>query len=113
MNLLESSGFSRSNPYYIVQQGKINSLAVAKDTERLQLLKDVAGTTVYDEKRLQSLKLLEDTRSATARIEESLTHIEERLSELEEEKKELKEYQSLDREHRSIEYTIYDKEVRA
>ena len=39
MNLLESSGFSRSNPYYIVQQGKINSLAVAKDTERLQLLK--------------------------------------------------------------------------
>jgi structural maintenance of chromosome 3 (chondroitin sulfate proteoglycan 6) len=26
MNLLESSGFSRSNPYYIVQQGKIIQL---------------------------------------------------------------------------------------
>ena len=23
MNLLESAGFSRSNPYYIVQQGKV------------------------------------------------------------------------------------------
>lgn len=24
MNLLESAGFSRSNPYYIVQQGKVH-----------------------------------------------------------------------------------------
>ena len=48
-----------------------------------RLLKDVAGTTVYDEKRMQSLKLLEDTHAATARIEESLGHIEARLAELE------------------------------
>lgn len=26
MNLLESAGFSRSNPYYVVQQGKVGSL---------------------------------------------------------------------------------------
>jgi hypothetical protein len=25
MNLLESAGFSRSNPYYVVQQGKVTS----------------------------------------------------------------------------------------
>jgi len=30
MNLLESAGFSRSNPYYIVKQGRINQLAIAK-----------------------------------------------------------------------------------
>ena len=46
MNLLESSGFSRSNPYYIVQQGKIMQLATMKDGERLNLLKEVAGTKV-------------------------------------------------------------------
>lgn len=28
MNLLESAGFSRSNPYYVVQQGKVNKLIV-------------------------------------------------------------------------------------
>ncbi|KAL6760775.1 RecF/RecN/SMC [Haematococcus lacustris] len=28
-NLLESAGFSRSNPYYIVQQGKVGSRAAA------------------------------------------------------------------------------------
>jgi len=26
MNLLESAGFSRSNPYYVVQQGKVLAL---------------------------------------------------------------------------------------
>ena len=26
MNLLESAGFSRSNPYYIVKQGKVKYL---------------------------------------------------------------------------------------
>lgn len=26
MNLLESAGFSRSNPYYIVKQGKVSSI---------------------------------------------------------------------------------------
>jgi hypothetical protein len=27
MNLLESAGFSRANPYYVVQQGKVGRAA--------------------------------------------------------------------------------------
>jgi structural maintenance of chromosome 3 (chondroitin sulfate proteoglycan 6) len=72
MNLLESAGFSRSNPYYIVKQGKvisdefsdrtkliihtfkINQMATAPDSQRLQLLREVAGTRVYDERREES-----------------------------------------------------------
>ena len=49
--LLENAGFSRANPYYIVQQGKVNSLCLMKDEERLNLLKEVAGTRVYEERR--------------------------------------------------------------
>lgn len=30
MNLLESAGFSRSNPYYIVKQGKVRDKCSAK-----------------------------------------------------------------------------------
>mmetsp|Transcript_4427 Transcript_4427/g.13512 ORF Transcript_4427/g.13512 Transcript_4427/m.13512 type:complete len:1245 (-) Transcript_4427:26-3760(-) len=112
MNLLESSGFSRSNPYYIVQQGKIMKLTAMKDAERLNLLKEVAGTKVYDERRKQSVEILNDTTSKKERIEEVLSYIEERLGELEDEKEELKEYQDLDRAKRAIEYTIYDKELR-
>jgi hypothetical protein len=41
MNLLESAGISRSNPYYIVKQGKVVELATASDAYRLQLIRDV------------------------------------------------------------------------
>lgn len=44
-------------------------------------------------------------------IIEVVTFIEERLSELDEEKEELRKYQELDKQHRSLEYTIFDKEL--
>ncbi|CAZ81815.1 unnamed protein product [Tuber melanosporum] len=83
MNLLESAGFSRSNPYYIVPQGRVTTLTNMKDFERLNLLKE---------------------------IDELLKYIEERLSELEEEKEELRGFQEKDRERRCLEYTIYHRE---
>jgi structural maintenance of chromosome 3 (chondroitin sulfate proteoglycan 6) len=61
MNLLESAGFSRSNPYYVVQQGKIASLTLMKDHERLDLLKEIGGTRVYEERRKESLKIMVET----------------------------------------------------
>ena len=60
-NLLESAGFSKSNPYYIVQQGKITMLALMKDAERLALLMEVAGCKVYDERRAESERIMRDT----------------------------------------------------
>ncbi|KAJ3415254.1 Structural maintenance of chromosomes protein 3 [Chytridiales sp. JEL 0842] len=110
MNLLESAGFSRSNPYYIVPQGRITALTNAKDNERLQLLKEVAGTRVYENRRQESLHIIEETESKRNKINELLEYIEERLAELEEEKQELKQFQDLDRERRILEYTIYHRE---
>lgn len=34
MNLLESAGFSRSNPYYIVPQGRVSHLLSNRERER-------------------------------------------------------------------------------
>lgn len=112
MNLLEGAGFSRSNPYYIVKQGKINQLAIAPDSQRLKLLREVAGTRVYDDRKEESLGILKETEVKKAKIGEMLEYIEERLSTLEEEKEELKAYQDLDKMRRSLEYTIHDKELR-
>jgi structural maintenance of chromosome 3 (chondroitin sulfate proteoglycan 6) len=112
INLLESAGFSRSNPYYIVKQGKINQLALAPDSQRLKLLREVAGTRVYDERKVESKTILKDTEAKREKIEEMLGYIEERLSTLEEEKEELRAYQNLDKMRRSLEYTIHDKELR-
>ncbi|GMF26163.1 unnamed protein product [Phytophthora lilii] len=111
VHLLESAGFSRSNPYYIVQQGKVNALAVMRERERLELLKEVAGTKVYEDQRVKSLKILQETQAQRDKIQEVVSYIEERLAELEEEKEELKEYQQLDREQRALEYTMHEKEL--
>ncbi|KAJ3192527.1 Structural maintenance of chromosomes protein 3 [Irineochytrium annulatum] len=110
MNLLESAGFSKSNPYYIVPQGRITGLTNAKDTERLHLLKEVAGTKVYENRRQESLKIMDDTDTKRTKINELLDYIEERLNELESEKEELKLFQEMDKERRILEFTIYHKE---
>ena len=111
MNLLESAGFSKSNPYYIVPQGRITALTNAKDHERLALLKEVAGTKVYEQRRAESLKIMAETDSKRAKINELLDYIDSRLSSLEEEKEELKEYQEKDKERRCLEYALYQREL--
>lgn len=111
MSLLESAGFSKSNPYYIVPQGRITHLTNIKDTDRLNLLKEVAGTQVYEERRTESVKIMDETSAKRVKIDELLESIEVRLNELEEEKKELKEYDQLDRERRCLQYGIYMREM--
>eukprot|EP01102_Stenamoeba_stenopodia_P022756 TRINITY_DN9604_c0_g1_i1.p1 TRINITY_DN9604_c0_g1~~TRINITY_DN9604_c0_g1_i1.p1 ORF type:complete len:1215 (-),score=383.83 TRINITY_DN9604_c0_g1_i1:174-3818(-) len=111
INLLETAGFSRSNPYYIVKQGKVTTLATMRDAERLELLKEVAGTRVYDERREESQKIMKETKLRKDKITEVLNYIEDRLNELKEERKELEQYSQLDRSRRSLEYTIYTKEL--
>ncbi|BGP39221.1 Structural maintenance of chromosomes protein 3 [Rhodotorula kratochvilovae] len=111
MSLLESAGFSRSNPYYIVPQGRITHLTNQKDADRLLLLKEVAGTKVYEERRAESNKIMDETNAKRDKIKDLLTYIQERLDELEEEKEELKQFQTLDRSRRSLEYCIYQREL--
>lgn len=41
--ILEAGGFSKTNPYYVVRQGKIMELALMTDEGRLKLLKDFSG----------------------------------------------------------------------
>ncbi|OON23261.1 RecF/RecN/SMC protein [Opisthorchis viverrini] len=112
MNMLESAGFSRSNPYYIVKQGKITQLATAPDNQRLKLLREVAGTRVYDERKEESKQIFKESEAKREQISELLNSIEDRLRTLENETKELKEYQHWDRERRALEYTIYDRELK-
>ncbi|KAI6114290.1 RecF/RecN/SMC [Pisolithus sp. B1] len=111
MNLLESAGFSKSNPYYIVPQGRITALTNAKDHERLALLKEVAGTKVYEQRRTESLRIMAETDAKRTKINELLDYIESRLTELEEEKEELREFQEKDKERRCLEYALYQREL--
>jgi structural maintenance of chromosome 3 (chondroitin sulfate proteoglycan 6) len=110
VNLLESAGFSRSNPYYIVPQGRVTTLTNMKDNERLNLLKDVAGTKVYEGRRAESIKIMDDTDHKRSRIDDLLGYINERLAQLEEEKAELLKYQELSKEVRCLEFSLFERE---
>ena len=111
LSLLESAGFSRSNPFFIVPQGRITSLTNQKDPERLELLKEIAGTRVYEDRRAESTRIMEETDQKRKKIDELLEFIGRRLEELEEEKKELKEFQTADKERRILEYCIYQHDL--
>lgn len=52
---------------------------------------------MFDEKKEESMKILEDTQSKIKKSETLLNFIEERLKKLEEEKEDLKEYQKWDK----------------
>lgn len=110
-SLLEGAGFSKSNPYFIVQQGKVQDLCTMSDAARLRLLKEVAGTTVYDEKKAESVTKMEENRNSIQKISEMLANIEERLHELNAEKDELAAYQQLDRERRAAQFALYSLEL--
>lgn len=112
VQLLEAAGFSRSNPYYIVKQGKINEMATQQEPERLKLLKEVAGTRVYDDKRAESMDLIKKTNDSRSKVNSLLTQIVDKLESLEEEKEELTQYQKHDKERRAFEYLLHASELR-
>mgnify|MGYP003624085191 CR=1 FL=1 len=110
MQILESAGFSRSNPYYIVPQGRVTALTNMKDSERLKLLKEISGSNVYETRRADSLKLLGETDSKCTNIDTVVATINERLDELEGEKEELEAWSKNDRERRSLMYIMKSRE---
>ncbi|KAK3117971.1 Structural maintenance of chromosomes protein 3 [Teratosphaeriaceae sp. CCFEE 6253] len=113
MNMLETAGFSSSNPYYIVPQGRITAITNMPDSGRLAILREVAGTNVYDERRAQSQKIMDDTKHRRDKIGETLDSIKGRVTELEEEKEELRAFQDKERERKCLEYTIHHKDQEA
>lgn len=109
--LLESAGFSASNPYYIVEQGKIANLASMKETDRYQLIKDVAGTKVYESRRKESEELLAESSTRVVKVDEAIKQLEDRLAVLEAETSELRSFQEADRKRKALEFCVYNQDL--
>lgn len=109
--ILENIGFTTTNPYNIVPQGKIISLTNAKDFERLQLLEDVIGAKSFDKKLQDSLKKMESTERDRLKITDELSELETKLNELSEEREELEEYNRLNRDRKVLQFSLYDNEL--
>lgn len=112
VSLLESAGLSRSNPYYIVQQGKVAKLIKMRDAERLDLLMEIAGTRTYDERRAESLRVMAETDAKRKEVAEVLASIEKRVAELEAEKTALRAFQDADADRRALEHALLSRRER-
>ena len=58
------------------RRSQVNHLTLMKDKERLDLLKEVAGTRVYEEKRKESYAIIEETNNRRSKIEEIIGYIQ-------------------------------------
>ena len=47
------------------------ALTKMKDSQRLDLLKEIAGTRIYDERRKESVKIMAETKSKSKQIDVS------------------------------------------
>lgn len=108
---LESAGFSMSNPYNIVPQGRIVALTNAKDKERLHLLEEVVGAKSFEVKLRASLKKMDETEKKRTQIAKEMHELVEKLKEMEEEQKELEKYNNLERNRKVFQFTLYDREL--
>lgn len=111
VRMLESAGFSISNPYNIVPQGRIIALTNAKDKERLQLLEDVVGAKSFELKLRASLKKMDETEQKRTQIANEMRELNEKLKEMEEEREELERFNSLERNRKVFQFTLYDREL--
>lgn len=104
-------GASSSLPYYIVEQGRVATVATISDGERFDLLKESAGVEVFAEKKMESIEILQDTKCKRDRINELIADIECKCRDLEKESEEMQEYSSLKREKEMTEYKLSQLEL--
>lgn len=80
------------------------------ENERLDLLKEVAGTKIFEERRKESEKILIEQRGKQALIDNILENVDKRLEDILQESKELKEYLELEKQKKVLETAKYTQE---
>jgi chromosome segregation ATPase len=109
--LFESGGIPITSPYFMVQQGKINSLINLSNEQRYNLIKSIAGISKYEEDREKSLRMLEETQQTQSKVEGILERIMGKLEGLEKDKEILEENEELEKEKRRYEIGYKQREI--
>ena len=64
----------------MVEQGSVKQLCELSDEGRLRLLKEVAGTRVYEERRRESERILEDTQVKISQVQDLIDEMTRSLN---------------------------------
>ena len=110
-NLLESAGFCKQNPYYIIQQGKINTIINMNEFELFEQFSEVTGTQVYEEKKIESMKLLEESKENRNKIFKQGEEITEYILRLESQCEDLSSFEKFETKKKACEFFIFNEKV--
>jgi len=85
-------------------------MAISSDEYRLNVMREVAGTQIYDQRKKQALKLLSDSQQKMEQIDDCLQSLNEKLINLDTEREDLAAFVKWDKRRRFLEYTILNTE---
>jgi structural maintenance of chromosome 3 (chondroitin sulfate proteoglycan 6) len=110
-NLLESAGFCKQNPYYIIQQGKINTIINMNEFELFEIFSEVTGTKIYEEKKSESMKLLDEARDNKNKIIKQRDEINDYILRLETQCEDLASFEKLEAKKKACEFFVFNEKV--
>jgi structural maintenance of chromosome 3 (chondroitin sulfate proteoglycan 6) len=91
--------------------GKVTEMATASDECRLQVMREVAGTRIYDDRKSEAMKLLAEATQRVEQMDDCLHSLDDRLDSLQNESNDLQRFLKWDKRRRLLEYIIANKEA--
>ncbi|KAI5187588.1 structural maintenance of chromosome 3 (chondroitin sulfate proteoglycan 6) [Nematocida homosporus] len=79
ISLFESAGMTQAMPYHSVEQGKIGELAQMSGEERMALVREIAGSTIYEKDKSEGCRVLEESEVLEEKIRDLTRTIERRV----------------------------------
>jgi chromosome segregation ATPase len=73
-----------------------------KDSDRLNLLRDISNTSFYEKQREDSIQMLEETNQKSQTVSESIDFKNNRLEQLFEEKNQYELYEFIEKQSKAI-----------
>lgn len=110
-SLFDSAGIPVESNIYIIKQGKVKVVSEMSDFERLNLLFEVSGFMLYNQKREDALYQLAESNTRREKILKSIDYIESKLVKLSEEVEVLDTYEELLNHKSAIQYLIYNSDL--
>jgi len=110
-SLLEVAGMRRHDPSNFLLQGKVRRVAQADERTLYSLLTDAIGTQSYEEKKAESLEVMNSIGIDERKALELLDEFREKLSDLEVDKEDFEKYEENLKAGNRIYHVLYKRKI--
>lgn len=109
--LFESAGVSKTMPYFVVEQGRIGELANMAGEERMEVVRELAGSAAYEKDKQESEKIMQSSLCIEEKIEDCVAAIKEKALVVEEDRKRREVSDTIEKQRAAILKELYRREL--